>query len=320
VRKPLAALVGGLLFVVSASNARAEGTNLTGRPAPEIAATDGLAGWSPSASLASFRGSPVAVKFLFAACPACRTSMPEFEALYRAYGPRGVRFVAVAYDDRGNMESWWRRAGFTVPVALDPSGTTSSRYGVRSYPTTYVIGADGTVVSYQRISAAVLDAALASGGAARPVAAPAFVAAPTPVAAPVAPATNRSRASGSASDPIDARVLRNLDELGDLPAALADAREAARGNDYGEVLRQAEAHLDPSRETPDVLAAAGRARRVALARYDLRLARIEHRWAMHDERGAYLALLAMAQDFHDTTVERPLIERAHRVYAVLAGR
>jgi peroxiredoxin len=267
-------------------------------------------------SLVSLRGSPVAIKFLFAACPACRSSMPEFEALYREYAPRGVRFLAVAFDERSPMESWWRRAGFTVPLAIDPSGATPARYGVRSYPTTYVVGADGNVVAYQRLSAAVLDAALTAGTAARPMIATAPAPARTANVAPSVPV----RASGSASDRLDLRGVQNLRELGDLPVVLASIRDAASQNDYGEVLRVAENHLDPARETPDVLQAASRARALALQHADQRLVRIESRWVQNDQRGAYLALLAMAEDFRDTTLERPLIERAHRVYAVLTRR
>jgi len=322
VRQTLAVVLGGLLLLSASTSALAEGTNLTGRPAPEVTASDGLNGWTSGMSLASCRGNPVVLKFVFAACGACRTSMPEFEALHRAYGPRGVRFVAVALDQRGPMESWWRRAGFTVPVALDPSGATSARYGVRSYPTTYVVGADGTVVSYQRVSAAVLDAALLSVKSPRP-ATEAVRAMPAPAAATpstAVPVSARLGAPGSSSDVIDPRGLRNAQELGDLPPALSNARGAALVNDYGQVLRVVEAHMDPAVEAPDVVAAATRVRGIALRRYETRLGRIETRWRSGDSRGAYLALLVMARDFHDTTMERPLVERAHRVYGVLTAR
>jgi peroxiredoxin len=347
-------VLGGLVLCLFAVPARAEGTNLTGRPAPEISSHAGLSGWTPGTTLASLRGQPVVLKFFFVACPACRRSMPEFEALHRAYAGRGVRFVALAFDERAKVESYWRQSGFTAPVAIDTAGVTPQRYGVVSYPTTYVIGADGRVASYERLSASVLEAALQGAAPALPAvsslvaprapstagspAAPSAIAtAPTTVpttAVTTAPATvlrapsspttaparaaNRSEgiAFGSISSGSDL-TSRNVAELGALPPVLMGAVWAASENDYGRVLKIAEEHLDATLESEEVVTAAKRLRTVALARHDRRLGRIETRWNRGDPRGAYLALLDMTADFHGTSAERALAERANAAYAIL---
>jgi peroxiredoxin len=155
---PFAAL---LLAAGAAPRADAAGNDLTGRPAPEITVSQGLNGLPAGATLSSLRGRVVVLKFFFVGCPTCRTSLPAFQDLHLRYAPMGVHFIAIAYDDRATVEGYLARGGFTFPVAIDPYGATPARYGVRTYPTHYVIGADGVVAAYDTLSPAVLDRALA---------------------------------------------------------------------------------------------------------------------------------------------------------------
>ncbi len=297
---PLAVLALGALVATlawTAAPARASGSNLTGREAPDFRVEEGLYGLPSGTSLSSMRGQVVVLKFFFTTCPACRASLPEFESLHRRYGPLGVRFIAVAYDSRSAVTAYWASHGLTVPVAIDEGGAAAARYGVFSYPTTYVIGADGRVAAYDALGVSVLEAALASARG----------------------------ASGSSSDetappavvPAADRAERNCREVGVVPAALNEALGAARANDYGQVLRVAQAHEDPSANAPDVVAAAKRLDEIARVRAAARLARIERRWREGDPRGAYESLIRMTEDFRGTDLERPLAERCHRVYAYL---
>jgi peroxiredoxin len=171
VLRPWAARVGCLVLLASAAfagsgpRADAAGWDLTGRPAPEIHAPVGLNGLPSGATLASFRGKVVVVKFFFIGCPTCRASMPGFQDLYARYAPHGVQFVGLAYDERGTVERYLHGQGLTFPVAIDATGVTPGRYGVQTYPTDYVIGADGVVLSYDRLTTSVLDRALAEARA-----------------------------------------------------------------------------------------------------------------------------------------------------------
>jgi peroxiredoxin len=177
-RRPSLWVLATSLFVFGAARtARAEGNDLTGQRAPEINVQEGVQGIATGTSLAAYRGEVVVLKFWFTRCPACRRSLPEFQTLYQRFAPRGVRFLAIAYDETSNVRTYLRSTGFTFPVAIDGGGVTATRYGVFTYPTTYVIGADGIVKAYAQLSAALLerelDAARATprpGAARRPLA------------------------------------------------------------------------------------------------------------------------------------------------------
>ena len=247
----LALFLGTVATAFAPSTALAAGRNLTGSPAPEIYVPQGLFGLQSGTTLASLRGHVVVLKFFFTGCPTCRASLPEFESLYRRYASRGVQFIALAYDSASNVSYYWPRNGLTVPVAVDESGVTPGRYGISTYPTNYVIGADGVVVAYDDLRDWVIERALTSAGSSAPAPAPAAV-----------------------GLPLTARE-KNLKEIGDVPLALAGVRDAAAENDYGAVLRIAEKVLAAPGQSADVVAAAKRVEAIAKQRYENRLARIE---------------------------------------------
>jgi peroxiredoxin len=252
------------LALATAAPAHAAGRNLTGQPAPEIHVARAVQGL-PSATPASWRGKVVVLKFWFSGCPACRASLPQFQSLYERYASRGVQFLALAYEDADEAGAFVARQGYTFPVGADPQGVTPSRFGVVSYPTSYVIGADGVVRSYDDLSAAVIERELAP---ARP-------------AAPVA-------------------RDRNVSELGDVPAALAGVREAAARNDYGAVARLVRDHKDPRRDGNAVAQASVRIENIARERWNHRAERVRARWDGGDPAGAWADLARLADDFHDT--------------------
>jgi peroxiredoxin len=286
----LSIALAGLLSPLAARTAHASGRDLTGQPAPEIYVPLGLSGLDSGASLAALRGRVVVIKFFFTGCPTCRASLPEFESLWRRYGPRGVMFIALAYDSASNVQSYWARNGLTVPVGVDEGGVTPGRYGVTTYPTNYVIGADGYVKSYESMADWILERELGAA-AAHPAAAP----------TPAAPAAREAR----------------IRELGDVPVALGLVKDAAGDNDYGAVLRIVEKHLGTAGEPEAVLAAARRIKDVALEHAGVRLSRIEATWAAGDHRGAYEHLVRMADDFRGTEYGAALAQRAQRVAQAL---
>lgn len=333
----LAAVLGGL---AGARPAHAEGRNFTGQMAPEIYVQQGLFGLPTGATLHSLRGRPIVLKFFFTRCGACRDTLPDLERQFRVYGRR-VQFIAVAFDNRPAVEAMWRRSGFTMPVAIDEHGVTPQRYGIVTYPTAYLIGADGVVRSYDMITDGMLEreAQRASAMFAQPTAltgAPSNATAGTTPGAGAGGAARVTPAVGgagpaavpagtdlalrpAAAPPVDAGE-RNISELGEVPSALAGAKELARRNDYGGVLRLVEGHFDETVHAAEVVAAAHRIERIAIERSERRKQRIRDRWALGDPAGAYEMLLSMVEDFRATTLERPLREWSERVRADLASR
>jgi peroxiredoxin len=314
-----AAALAVVTSALLAPNARAEGHNLTGQPAPEIYVQQGLYTLPTGCTLQSFRGRPVVLKFFFTNCPACRESLPEFERLFRQYGTR-AQFIAVAYDSRWAVESMWRRLGYTMPIAIDEYGLTAQRYGISTYPTSYLVGADGIVRSYDVVTGGLIERELARAGVVAPVvAASASGTNATPTATPAVGAAPKTL--GSPAAPVAAGGgERNVTELGELPSALAGVADAARQNDYGAVLRIVQKHLDAATDTTDVVKAAQRIEAIAVDRSERRKAKIQDRWKLGDQVGAYDQIGVMVEDFRGTSLERPLKEWAERVKADLVAR
>jgi thiol-disulfide isomerase/thioredoxin len=277
-------LVLSSVLAASPRPAAAAGRDLTGQTAPEIFVTSGLRGLPAGATLASFRGRVVVLKFFFTTCPACKASLPEFERLYRTYGSR-AQFIALAYDDHGSVARLLDVGGYSFPTGVDPRGISAGRYGVRTYPTNYLIGADGVVRAYENLSSPALEAALAAAAASPPSAPP-----PTSVATTF----------------VVVERERNVTELGTVPAVLVAVKAHAYANDYGAVMRVVEAHLDAAKETADVVAAARRIHEIAKRRYENRVRRARERWDAGDRAGAWADVKAIVRDFKGTSVERVL--------------
>ena len=55
------------------------------------------------------------------------------------------------------LEKRWKRKSFPFPILLDPSGETIARYGVLGYPTSVLIGPDGTVLAAKGGQAALIE-------------------------------------------------------------------------------------------------------------------------------------------------------------------
>ncbi|MEA4911431.1 MAG: TlpA disulfide reductase family protein [Oscillospiraceae bacterium] len=115
-------------------------------------------------------GKPVVLNFWTSWCGYCKQEMPDFEAAYEAYGDR-VEFVmlnaaASEYTD-GAGEAYIQDQGYTFPVYYDTAGEGTSVYGLRGFPTTVVVGADGNIqyaqsgmLSAEKLQT-LIDAALA---------------------------------------------------------------------------------------------------------------------------------------------------------------
>lgn len=119
---------------------------------------------------AFFAGSVGVINFWGSWCGPCRKEQPLLEAMWKTYGPRGVRFlgVNVRRDQRAAAKAFLEEFAVTYPSLYDPDSTVAHAFGLRFMPGTYVIDRQGRIAA-QAIGAvtdevrfrALLDAELA---------------------------------------------------------------------------------------------------------------------------------------------------------------
>jgi len=97
-------------------------------------------------STASFVGTPTVVNVWFADCPPCRRELPAFAAAHAVYGDR-VRFIGLnPRDDGERARAFAEERGALYESYLDPDGAFLAAAGIATFPTTLLVGADGSIV------------------------------------------------------------------------------------------------------------------------------------------------------------------------------
>lgn len=118
-----------------------------GALAPNFTLTD-LEG--EAISLADLRGRPLLVAFWATWCEPCKVEMPFIEERYVRYRERGLRVLAVDFDEPAEAVAAFRdEMGLTFEILLDPGGRVQQLYQVRGYPSSYYIDAAGVIRAQQ---------------------------------------------------------------------------------------------------------------------------------------------------------------------------
>ena len=98
-------------------------------------------------ALSDYRGKVVFLNFWATWCPPCREEMPSMQTLYDELADEGLEMLAVnVLEDAETARGFIEEEGFTYPVLLDTNGRVMIRYGVRAYPTTYIVDREGNVL------------------------------------------------------------------------------------------------------------------------------------------------------------------------------
>jgi len=139
-----------------------------GKPAPPLRATRWF-GAAPADN--PFAGQVTVVYFWATWCPNCRKEVDFLNDLRQRYTPRGVRFIGITDNSRGQTDdtvaAYLKEHRFDFPNAIDAQGATTRAYGGGSVPTAVVVGRDGTVRWHDHPAAlddAVLDRLLKESG------------------------------------------------------------------------------------------------------------------------------------------------------------
>ena len=102
--------------------------------------------------LSDYFGKPIVLNFWASWCGPCKSEMPDFDEAYLAQGEE-IQFLMVNMTD-GSREtldtakSFVADSGYSFPVVFDVNQEAAMTYAVSSLPTTFFIGADGSMVAY----------------------------------------------------------------------------------------------------------------------------------------------------------------------------
>jgi peroxiredoxin len=165
-RSSLRRWILGLAAVAAAAmpapTARAEGQDLTGRMAPDLAFLAGLNGVGAGTTLSGLRGQVVWIKFWLRDCPICRRALPRAQELHERFGRSGLVVLTVVHKfGPEEVIGFMQENGYTFAVGSDPEGRLAARYGVQQRPVDYLVGIDGRVRSSNGLDEAALAEELA---------------------------------------------------------------------------------------------------------------------------------------------------------------
>jgi thiol-disulfide isomerase/thioredoxin len=104
----------------------------------------------PELKLSSLRGKVVLLDFWATWCGPCRMEIPHFVDLQKEYGAKGLQIVGVSMDQQGEavVVPFAKKWNVNYKMAIDSTGEVARAYGgIRSIPTTILIGRDGKVIT-----------------------------------------------------------------------------------------------------------------------------------------------------------------------------
>lgn len=127
-------------------------------PAPDFTLTDQF---GQTHTLSDYQGKVVFLNFWATWCGPCQREMPDIQALYEDMGlnEEDVVVLAVANpksDDypynqdvtESEIVQFLDENGYTYPTVMDTTGEVFAAYGIRAFPTTFMIDRDGNLFGY----------------------------------------------------------------------------------------------------------------------------------------------------------------------------
>lgn len=97
--------------------------------------------------LSDLRGTPVLLNFWATWCFSCITEMPLLEEASVQYGETAVVLGVNVGETPETAEIFATNFSLTFPLVLDQATTVAQAYSIRPMPTSFVIDANGVVVS-----------------------------------------------------------------------------------------------------------------------------------------------------------------------------
>lgn len=122
-------------------------------PAPDFTLTDQ---YGNVHTLSDYKGKTVFLNFWATWCPPCKQEMPDIQKLYEKYGQNKEDLIVLGVagpnmgreGDVEHIKNFLEDNNYTFPVVMDEEGLSFYQYGIRAYPTTFMIDAEGNVYGY----------------------------------------------------------------------------------------------------------------------------------------------------------------------------
>jgi thiol-disulfide isomerase/thioredoxin len=141
----------GQVTETAANGPAATGMLAVGTPAPDLQWTAN----GQSGSFAGERGHPVLVAFVATWCPHCQAEVAVLNKINQRYAGQGLKVMGVTASTMGmdgrsrasldDLEQFVKQHNAAYPHYFDGALVGAQRYGVRSFPTIYLIDGNGTI-------------------------------------------------------------------------------------------------------------------------------------------------------------------------------
>ncbi len=98
--------------------------------------------------LSDYKGKVRIVDFWATWCPPCRGEIPDFVALQKQYGAKGLQVIGVSMD-RGGPEivtKFMQENGMNYVSLMSESSVEAAYGGIRAIPSTFLVDRDGNIV------------------------------------------------------------------------------------------------------------------------------------------------------------------------------
>jgi peroxiredoxin len=96
-------------------------------------------------TLSRLRGKPVVLNFWATWCPPCRSEMPDLQLIQEKVG-QNIHIIGITQKEpEEDVHAFLQENGYSWTFLHDGSGDVAATYGVRAYPTTVVINAEGRI-------------------------------------------------------------------------------------------------------------------------------------------------------------------------------
>jgi len=131
-----------LLFALVATSLNAFTAPKVGDPVPDLAA------FKLEGTLPDLKGRVVLIDFWTSWCAPCKKSFPVMKELHEKFTARGFAIVAISVDeDKSAMDTFLKKNPVPFVTVRDPAGKTPEAFGADKMPTSFLVGADGRIIS-----------------------------------------------------------------------------------------------------------------------------------------------------------------------------